>query len=203
MSLQQLIPTAKLDQHNINYVIEQLNYYKKTATANLENTSNTLRKTYNFGYNYFAMTSGNYSATEIPNFLKDLCQYCIESLGNSAYLENSEKYKNVIVSMYDAGYCLESHVDVDINDQFTNGKKVDFYFGENVLGVVLVPDCEGKFYLIKSGATTFSADSLLNEEAGTVFLLNGKYRRYPYLHGVSKVKTQRISVTFRTVYFNK
>jgi hypothetical protein len=43
----------------------------------------------------------------------------------------------------------------------------------------------------------------LNEEVGTVYLLNGKYRRQPYFHGVSKVKDLRISVTFRSVIFNK
>lgn len=201
-----MIPTAKLDQQNIDQVITHLSHYKKHTTARLENTKSTLRETYNFGYDYFAMTSGDHSATEIPSFLADLCQHCIESFANSNYLGNCQEYNNVIVSMYYAGYHLEPHIDVDVNDQMTDGKKVDFYFGENVLGVVLVPDVEGKFF-ISEASSDISPNkpilSSLDEEAGTVFLLQGKYRRHPYLHGVSKVKNKRISVTFRTVYFNK
>ncbi len=196
MKLQQMIPTAKLDQQNINQVMVHLNHYKKHTPAKLQNTTNTLRETYNFGYDYFSMTNGDYSTTEIPSFLTDLCQQCIESFADSK-LGNYQEYNNVIVSIYAAGYHLEPHVDVDINDQTTDGKKVDFYFGENVLGVVLVPDVEGKFFIAEASS---DAKSSLDEEAGTVFLLQGKYRRHPYLHGVSKVKNQRISVTFRTVH---
>jgi hypothetical protein len=206
MRLQQMIPTAKLDQQNINQVIMHLNHYKKSTAAKLQNTNATLRETYNFGYDYFAMTRGDYSSTEIPNFLTDLCQHCIGSFGNPNHLGNYQEYNNVIVSMYYEGYCLEPHVDVDINDQITDGQKVDFYFGENVLGVVLVADSEGKFYISEDSSENYpnkSIFSYLDEEEGTVFLLQGKYRRYPYLHGVSKVKNKRISVTFRTVYFNK
>jgi hypothetical protein len=41
----------------------------------------------------------------------------------------------------------------------------------------------------------------LDETKGLGFLLTGKLRYKPYYHGVSKVKKQRISVTFRTVEF--
>lgn len=206
MGLHQMIPTAKIDQQQIDPVIVQLDHYKNVATPNLENTKTTLRETYNFGYNYFAMRHGDYSATEIPHFLKNLCQHCIQSFPDSQDLGHSQEYNNVIVSIYDAGYCLEPHIDVDIHDQMTDGKKVDFYFGENVLGVVLVPDVEGKFFISEASSDIHSCKSRissLNETAGTVFLLQGKYRRHPYLHGVSHVKNKRISVTFRTVYFNQ
>jgi hypothetical protein len=200
-----MIPTAKLDQQTVNQVITHLNHYKKHTKAQLQNTTNTLRETYNFGYDYFAMTNSDYSTTEIPSFLTELCQRCIEFFADSN-LEKYQEYNNVIVSMYYAGYQLEPHIDVDLNDQITDGKKVDFYFGESVLGVVLVPDIEGKFYISEASSDNNPSKPMfkaLEEEQGTVFLLQGKYRRYPYLHGVSKVKNKRISVTFRTVYFNK
>lgn len=46
-------------------------------------------------------------------------------------------------------------------------------------------------------------DPALNEQIGSVFLLNGTNRRFPYYHGVSPVTTKRVSITFRTVIFEK
>jgi hypothetical protein len=201
MTMQELLPTAKLDQSRITVALKYLNHYRKTAVAKKQNTQHTLRETFNFGYDYFSMADGDHTKTAIPDYLKELCQYCIDAFGEQHQLDDHQKYENVIVSIYHAGYCLEPHMDVDISDNITDGKEVDFYFGENVLGVILQPDIEGKFFITETN--NMSELNHLNEEVGTVYLLNGKYRRQPYFHGVSKVKDLRISVTFRSVIFNK
>ncbi|HSW70591.1 MAG TPA: 2OG-Fe(II) oxygenase, partial [Gammaproteobacteria bacterium] len=161
----------------------------------------TQRDTFQFGYDYFSMAKDDFSMVPIPSYLRDLCQACISAFGKQYELGAAEDYENVMVSRYRPGYQLEPHMDVDVSDQFTDGKKVNFYFGETVLGVVLQPDLDGKLFVIDAEIhdKLSSPVFFLNEQMGTAYLLNGKYRRHPYLHGVSKVRDHRISVTFRTV----
>ena len=135
----------------------------------------------------------------------DLCEASIDAFGSSYKLGKAEDYLNVIVSVYHKDYQLEPHVDVDFSDRITDGKHVDFCFGETVIGVVLRPDSKGQFYIIESSAKNPQLDLKhairLDEKLGTAFLLTGALRRKPYYHGVSPVESLRISVTFRTVQF--
>ncbi|MBY0462618.1 MAG: hypothetical protein K2Q34_05515 [Alphaproteobacteria bacterium] len=156
---------------------------------------------------YFNLVKGDNAFTKIPPYLMDLCGVSIDAFGPLYKLGNAEDYLNVIISVYHKDYQLEPHVDVDFSDRITDGKFVDFYFGKNVIGVVLRPDSKGQFYIIESSAEKPQHDLShairLDEKPGTAFLLTGPLRRKPYYHGVSLVENSRISVTFRTVQFFK
>lgn len=156
---------------------------------------NTHRLTYNFGYDYFQMRESDYTYVPIPPYLADLCRECLEALGMEA--TSAKDYDNIIVSYYKAGDRLEPHFDVDISWPVTGGQPVNFYFGEDVIGVVLEPDAAGRFYLLDPNGQVLEE---LDEKAGMVFLLSGEVRRQPYRHGVSVVQESRVSVTFRTVH---
>jgi hypothetical protein len=179
----------------------------KVYAKHVQSTSSTKRETYNFGYDYFNLVKGDNTFTKIPPYLMDLCGVSIDAFGSPYNFEKAEDYLNVIISVYHKDYQLEPHVDVDFSDRITDGKFVDFCFGETVIGVVLRPDSKGQFYIIESSAEKAQLDLnhtiRLDEKPGTAFLLTGPLRRKPYYHGVSLVKDLRISVTFRTVQFFK
>lgn len=190
------VKAALIQLEEAPYFLEQVD---------LQDSITTKRKTYSFGYNYFSLLENNRNFTHIPTYLQTLCQQCIDSFPKEHALGNAQDYKNAIVSFYEPGYSLEPHYDVDV-DQYTEGKDVDFYFGENIIGVVLVADHSGKLYFAKAVDDSKRLESSkifeLNEQTGTTYLMTGKYRRKPYYHGVSKVDKLRISVSFRTIQFS-
>ena len=162
----------------------------------LQDTAKTKRKTCSFGYDYFTLLDGDKTFTPIPYYLEKLCKISIASFPEKYNLGDYKNYLNVIVSFYENGYQLEPHIDVDMTDRFSDGKKTDFYFGEHVIGVVLQADETGRFYISKEDEVME-----VDEAVGTTFLLTGELRRKPYYHGVNVVTHSRISVTFRTVMF--
>lgn len=183
--------------------LEEAPYFLEQV--DLQDSATTKRKTYSFGYNYFSLLENNRNFTLIPTYLQTLCQQCIDSFPKELALGEAQDYKNAIVSFYEPGYSLEPHYDVDV-DQYTEGKDVDFYFGENIIGVILVADSSGKLYFSQTDddSKRLEAPKLfeLEEKLGTTYLMAGKYRRKPYYHGVSKVDKLRISVSFRTIQFS-
>jgi hypothetical protein len=166
----------------------------------------THRFMFEFGYKYADLIAGKRSFTLIPQPLKYFLTVVLCELKKVTHLQsvNAEDFTNCILSVYGPGDALEPHIDVAPQ---TYSQKYNFYFGEGVIGVVLQPDESGKFYLIEA-IDGQKPDALsvpkkeLKEKLGTVFLLQGKERFYPYYHGVSRVQNQRISLTFRTVHFS-
>ena len=171
-------------------------------------TAETNRMSYSFGYDYFRMEVGDYTYAPIPGPLQVLLREGLESLKAVAKVKNSnpQAYQSCIVSIYQTGGQLEPHVDVDSPKDTSLVNPRDFFFGDEVIGVILEADRDGKFYLLESkseGPQSYDRNRAiyLDEEAGTVFLLSGPRRRAPFFHGVSPVKGRRISVTYRTVSF--
>lgn len=195
-----LVPTAQLDKSFVDNIVKQLNAQLAASGLLREQSDDyTVRDTLAFGYDYFALLEGDQAFTPIPAYLEKLCHACIEALGPGYQLGAAQDYSNVIVSIYREGYRLQPHVDVDPSEN------MNFYFGDQVIGVVLECDQAGRFYLVQgeSEADTAGKPPLwtLAETPGMVFLLEGMARRKPYFHGVTRVNKLRISVTFRTVIF--
>ena len=202
------LPTALIDSQYIEKTIELLErYLHQEGEFHFQNTKNTKRETYTFGYSFFRMVEGDKTFVDIPPYLKNLCQKAIDALGESYHLGLVSDYQNVIISIYQQGYFLEPHVDVDFSYQVAEGSPTDFYFGENVIGIVLEADAEGHFYLVKVDSSedrlspTLLKPVELKEQSGLAYLLTGEQRREPFFHGVTQVQKRRISVTFRTVHF--
>lgn len=199
------IKTSKIANPIVNKALDLIHSDMQPTAKNFQQTIHTIRKTYSFGYDYFSLHNGDRTFTEIPKFIEELCQHCIESLDTDGSLGNYKEYTNIIVSIYEAGYCLQPHIDVDHREQISDGKMVDFYFGSQLFGVILEADQEGRLYFVKSDSDTDFSQSKkiveLDETAGMTFLISGDLRHKPYYHGVSKVIKSRVSVTFRTVKF--
>ena len=191
-----LLPTAMLTSEQTALYLNRI----KDDVGNgsfeglYQKIENTHRWTYNFGYSYFQMRDGDYAYTPIPQYMTDLCRACLDALGLDP--ATAPDYDNVILSLYGPGDRLEPHVDVDFSRPMTDGRPVNFYFGEDVIGLVLEVDPEGRFFLADSNLTILEE---LDEKPGMAFLLTGPMRREPYHHGVSPIQKSRISVTFRTV----
>jgi hypothetical protein len=174
-----------------------------------QRSRHTVRTTYEFGYNYAAMENGDFSFTPIPVFLKHLCAEAIRVFGTkNKELPPAEAFTNYIVSNYLPGFKLQAHVDEHEGKPKKDGSALKYYFGENVLGVILKADRKGRLYFIKSPQNRhprYDAEKAipLPERAGLAFSLCGLFRREPYYHGVSEIADHRISVTCRTVHFNK
>lgn len=204
-----VLPTVLISAEEIGRVLDDLSaYFFNTKSISRQESEHTSRTTYNFGYNYFKMQDGDYTFVEIPEFLIDLCKEIIKKFQQSLNitLPDYSLFKNVIVSIYQTGDQLEPHIDVDATKPETTKKPVDFFFGDDVLGVILESDINGHFYLQESSCDLKPLyDSKraihLKEEEGMAFLLNGIARREPYYHGVSPVQNKRISITYRTVVF--
>ena len=201
-----MMPISQISSKQVQNVLEKLEgapYFLEQL--NIQNSEKTSRKTYSFGYNYFSLLEKNRNYTLIPNYLYELCQACIDSFPKEMNLGNAHDYKNAIVSFFEPGYCLEPHYDADV-DRYSEGKMVDFHFGEHILGVILEADSRGKLYIVKTDneAQRFNAKKILelDEKVGTTYLMTGAYRHKPYYHGVSLVSRFRVSVTFRTINFD-
>ncbi|MEI8365459.1 MAG: hypothetical protein WCF65_03480 [Parachlamydiaceae bacterium] len=160
--------------------------------------SRTHRDTLHYGFNFFKMLSGDFSYDSPPEFLQHLGTHICYAFGH----EPPAEFTNIILSVYDKGFYLEPHVDVSIKDLYGNAP---FYFGERVYGIVIEPDPTGHLYFSKweGGGLVppLDIESIysVEEQAGTIFCLEGDFRQTPYFHAVSPVSNHRISITFRTV----
>jgi len=201
-----MLPTSKICHKSVEEILALIQRNLFAINGNFQNNTKTIRKTYSFGYDFFSLLDNDRTFVPIPDYLQELCRLSINSFSQQYDLGEVQDYSNVIISYYQSGYKLEPHVDVDFSHQFTDGKHVNFYYGENVIGVILQPDDNGRLYILKANDinTIDQGDKVLElqEEVGTTYLLTGKYRRKPYYHGVNTVNNSRITVTFRTVKFN-
>lgn len=196
------IPTTIVKSELTNlakdFINTKLQYYEYVQ----QTTPNTNRLTYNFGYSYFKLQVGDQSFVDIPECFINLLQQALNQLNDIAVIRNLDAttYKNCIVSIYGKNDKLEPHIDV------VDSPKRNFYFGDDVIGIVIEPDSEGKFYILKSESSQspiYNSNTAMHvdEQAGSAFLLGGINRKFPYYHGVSPVAKKRVSITFRTVCF--
>lgn len=161
----------------------------------LQNDDRTRRHTRQWGFSYFNMIRGTFSYEEPPAFLQELGAAICRTLGHEP-----KKFTNIILSRYEAGFHLEPHVDVHEGHVDAKG----FYFNENVYGIVVEADPTGHLYFVRHEGDALPQLDLphvydLDEKAGSIFCLQGVYRRAPLYHAVSEVSRRRISITFRTV----
>jgi hypothetical protein len=109
-----------------------------------------------------------------------------------------EEFDNCIVSIYEAGDGMAPHVDRS-QAIARDGKERNYYFGDSIFGLILVPDTKERLYFINPEN---NEKIFLNEEKGMAFLFQGQLRQ-KWKHGLDPVETSRISLTFRKVNFKK
>lgn len=191
------LPEGKLEAEllapYIPLVMEEL-----SKEFSLQNTSRTQRCTREYGYRFFELEKGNKEFTPIPEFFQKLGDEICKGLGHPP-----QTFMNVILSIYDEGFHLEPHMDIYEKMPFSNR---DYFFGENVYGIVIEPDSSGHLYFVttEEALPPLGLDPIysLEEVVGSIYCLSGPFRRFPYFHGVSRVAKQRITITFRTVCFS-
>lgn len=156
----------------------------------------TRRDTREYGHSFFKMMNKDFTYSPPPPFLQELgAQICLK-MGYAP-----REFTNIILSLYEAGFHLEPHVDVHADHpDAANG----FFFDEEVFGIIIEPDASGHLYFVhyEEGIRpplTLPEVCHLEEKRGTIFCLTTPYRRAPFFHGVSNVSKRRISITFRTV----
>lgn len=203
-----LLPTVILPDFDSTSIKQEL--ISQTGQHFHQQGVYTNRKTDTFGYDYFKMADGDFTFTPIPEVLTKLCDKIHKAFAATGYnVSGCDNYKNVIVSYYEQGYQLEPHIDVDSIYKSTNGKPVNFYFGEDILGVIVEADTQGGLYFVQSDDAAKvrqphqQAIYSLEEAPGLAYLLTGKLRHAPYYHGVSAIQRSRMSITFRTVSIDK
>lgn len=161
----------------------------------LQNTDRTICNTREYGYSFFKMENGDFSYSPPPQFLQDLGIEVCKALN-----QPPENFTNIILSLYIEGFHLEPHIDINASDAHDKG----YYFDENVYGVIIEADPTGHLYFIRdeeNSVPPLNLDPLysIEEKPGSIFCLQGDYRKAPYFHGVSEVTKRRISITFRKV----
>jgi hypothetical protein len=107
-----------------------------------------------------------------------------------------EDFNNCIVSIYKAGDGMVPHVDRAVMVA-RDGRERNYYFGDSVLGLILVPDTREGLYFMNPET---GEKIVLKEEKGTAFLFQGALRQ-KWQHGLDPIATSRISMTFRKVNF--
>jgi hypothetical protein len=190
-------PIAEIDPEILDYfypmVMEEIN--KEFAH---QNDSRTHRDTREYGYSFFQMENGDFNYTPPPEFLNALGNEICHAFGHP-----SKEFTNIILSFYDEGFHLKPHIDTN-----SSSPHREYYFDEKVYGIIIEADPNGHLYFIRDDVNTIpplDCDPIysLDEKPGTIFCLQGLYRRAPYFHGVSKVSNRRISITFRKVIIER
>jgi hypothetical protein len=144
------------------------------------------------------MENGDFSYSPPPEFFNELGHILCQSLGHAP-----QEFTNIILSSYEGGFHLEPHIDINSSDH----PNKDYYFDENVYGIIIEADATGHLYIALDEENMIPPLDLphvyaVDERPGTVFCLQGRYRKAPYFHGVTKVSKRRISITFRRVILN-
>ncbi len=193
------IPKAKMDPRDLAVYLPFIQQ-ELGGELSLQNDGRTKRRTIEYGYSFFRMEKGDYRFNRPPYFLEELGRDVCRALGREP-----KQFTNIILSQYGPGYSLEPHVDVGKKDRYPGA---DFYFDEEVYGIVIQPDPTGHLFFVRWNGGLKPPLGLnpvyaLKEEQGSVFCLQGPLRKTPYFHGVSRVAGERISVTFRTVHICK
>ena len=192
------LPMGSLDQTTLETFYPKIQEeLSKELTRQSDGRTNRLTREY--GYSFFKMEQGDRSYDPPPEFLEELGRKVCEQLGHPP-----QHFTNYIISLYETGFYLEPHVDINSDDPHEAG----FYFSDNVYGLVLEADDSGHLYFIRhedEGAPPLNGLPVcsLDEKAGMVFCLQGELRRTPYYHAVSRVAKRRVTVTFRAVHFSE
>ncbi len=187
-------PQNQLDSEIVDYFYLQIMKELEMDFAH-QSDGRTHRDTREYGYSFFKMENGDFSYTAPPEFLQAFGNKICESLGHP-----HQEFNNIILSAYKEGFHLEPHFDINSSDPHEKG----YYFDENVYGIIIEADATGHLYIVRDDVNLVPPLDLapiysIEEKRGTVFCLQGKYRRLPYFHGVSRVSRGRVSITFRKV----
>jgi hypothetical protein len=142
-------------------------------------------------------------ANPVPEILIELFNATRNSLLPHTNASLPDTFDTCLVNLYTNEVDLFPHVDKDPLQAKIENRP--FYFGEHILGVTLLSDSKGGFYIQKiekEEPKIYNSDKAihLEEENGTSYLLSNKTRYFPWHHGVSTIKTARLSATFRTLY---
>lgn len=186
-------PVGQLDSEVLERFYPQI-MEEITKEFSLQNDGRTHRNTREYGYSFFKMENGDFSYVPPPAFLNALGYEICKALGHAP-----EEFTNIILSLYEEGFHLEPHVDINATDPHQG-----YYFDENVYGIIIEADSTGHLYFVRDEVNWVPPLNLepvysLEERPGVIFCLQGKYRKFPYFHGVSKISKRRISLTFRKV----
>ncbi len=172
-----------------------------------QNTERTRRTTWEFGYQFHRLKFGGRQQQKFPPIIRDVLSAALEVAKRASphTLPAMADFNNCIISLYKEGDRLEPHIDVHAGRPmaFRQRKTGGFYFGENILCVVLEADETGRLVLLppRGGSEAAPLNAmLLHEKDGSVFVLHGDARNL-WFHEVSPVKRQRLSLTFRTTHF--
>lgn len=179
----------------------------------LQETDHTRRTTFEFGHSYHRLKKGDKRVEPMPRVLVELLVAAIEVLQPRADhpIPNAKAFKNCIISVYEQGDQLEPHPDINETKprMFAGGKKGGYYFGEDIISIIIEADDTGRLYFVEPGPKGRGKkdDSEIlpvDEQIGTVLLMSGDLR-FALNHGVTQLKPdrprRRISLTFRTVEF--
>jgi hypothetical protein len=190
------LPQSQLAPEILSHYVPLINEEIKKVFAH-QDDGRTRRDTREYGYSFFKMENNDFTYSPPPSFFQELGTHICQALGHEPV-----EFTNIILSLYEEGFHLEPHVDVNVKDLYKN---CTFYFDENVYGIVLEADPTGHLYFVKwEGEGLVPPLNLepiyaLEEYPGMIFCLQGPLRQSPYFHAVSTVSKRRISITFRTV----
>lgn len=232
---QQKAPTLKTGQYPIEHLAEAEKALREIFAQHagyFRQSSMTQRRTVEYGYHFQKLILDDIRTTQPPKILQDIYKKACAALStqNPEIASSLPKdFNNVIISHYSPGDQLQPHIDVSKRyprlktvPMEKRGKKKrsggkerrpqkrelnnPFYFGENVIGVVIKADQQGGLYLQEmrpKEKPQFDAQRAthIDEDDGTIFLLAGDGRHAPWQHGVSPILEERISITFRDVKF--
>ncbi len=155
------------------------------------------RETIEFGIVYRQLEEEKIVENPMPAWITKIRQTIFEKFRDQIQEgSQSEEFNNCIVSFYKAGDGMVPHIDRAIIGA-KDGRERSYYFGDSILGLILVPDTQqGLYFLNPTGNERIS----LKEEKGMAFLFQGELRQ-KWKHGLDTVEKNRISMTFRTVKF--
>lgn len=196
------IRTAIIEREFIDCAMDMLSE-TLVSSRDLQVSECTVRETIEFGHSFIKMRRGDFSSYDpLPQFLVDLCQYAIGKLeaAGEPPLPPATDFNNCILSVYQPGYKLEPHIDQNRKNAGDRG----FYFGDVIIGIILRPDTQSRFYIHETSVKEelpACRKIFIDESIGTVFVLNGSNRSF--FHGVAPVERSRISLIFRSTHFNQ
>jgi alkylated DNA repair dioxygenase AlkB len=128
-----------------------------------------------FGYNYVAASRTLEPAPPIPPFLQTVIEKA------SPYYPAGVEFSQCIVTHYPAGAGIGWHTDASC-------------FGDWILGVSLASEARLQFRANGSQEVNFEVKAV----PGSLYVMQG-VARWNYQHQIIPVKTERYSLTFRTL----
>ncbi len=151
-----MLPVITIKQEFIDHARLMLEHdVFGVAESRLQSSANTNRSTHSFGYDFERLKQRDQTFTEIPDYLSALCHEAVQQLQllTSLPLPSSQEFRNCIISIYNGGDRLQSHIDTDV----TNAKK---RAAVSILAVTL----SALFWkqILKAGFTSFRQRPIKN-----------------------------------------